>query len=118
MLPALEGAPGGAGDTDRFHELIQSSRKTPTTPLSTFDPDPTYYVPFVPQPDLPPSPFGYHPPTAAGLDAIVRRLARPRRAALLVAAVSVALAVNGVRVAAQRYAFQVGRAERKYLDVA
>jgi len=54
---------------------------------------------------------------AAAIDAIVCRFV-PRAALAVFAIVVLALAVNGLRVARNRYAFDVGRAERRYVDVA
>ena len=54
--------------------------------------------------------------TAAAIDAVASRLSR--RPALVVAAASALLVLNGCRVAAARDAFAVGHAERRYVDVA
>jgi hypothetical protein len=55
---------------------------------------------------------------AVVLDAIARRMMRPRDASVFVLAATLVLAASGVRVAAKRYAFDIGRAERRYVDVA
>jgi hypothetical protein len=55
--------------------------------------------------------------TAAALDSIARRWLRPAYPLAIVAAV-VGLAWHGVRVAADRSAFDLGRGERRYIDVA
>jgi hypothetical protein len=55
--------------------------------------------------------------TVAAVAVLAERLARPA-ATPATAAIVVMLALNGVRVALDRFAFDVGRAERRYLDVA
>ena len=55
--------------------------------------------------------------TAAALEAIARRWLRPAYLFVMVAAVAL-LAWHGVRVAADRSAFDLGRGERRYIDVA
>src|SRR5262249_44610778 len=55
--------------------------------------------------------------TAASLDALCVR-ARPVWRVVLCAAIPAALCVNGVRVARAHSAFDIGRAERRYVDVA
>ena len=57
--------------------------------------------------------------TAASLDALARLAIRASavRVVLLAAAVAL-LAANGIRIANARYAFDIGRAERRYIDVA
>jgi hypothetical protein len=55
--------------------------------------------------------------TAASLDAIVRRWLRPAYP-LVIATAAAWLAWHGVHTAADRYAFDLGRGERRYVDVA
>lgn len=59
---------------------------------------------------------------AVALSAIARtiagRLARPGLAPALAVVATGLLVAGGVRIAAERYAFDVGRAERRYVDVA
>ena len=55
--------------------------------------------------------------TAAAIVAVAERLTRAAASVVLVSA-ALALAIYGVRVAAQRYAFDIARAERRYIDVA
>ena len=52
---------------------------------------------------------------AASIDAVVRKI--PAKAVVFPACV-VALAVNGVRIAADRSTFTIGRGERRYIDIA
>jgi hypothetical protein len=55
--------------------------------------------------------------TVAAIVAVAERLAKPFAPAVALLAVA-ALAANGLRVAAMRSAFEVGRGERRYVDVA
>jgi hypothetical protein len=55
--------------------------------------------------------------TAASLDALAWRWLRPAYP-LVIAAAAAWLAWHGVRTAADRYAFDLGRGERRYVDVA
>ena len=55
--------------------------------------------------------------TAASLDAIARRWLQPAYP-VVIAAAAAWLAWHGVRTAADRFAFDLGRGERRYIDVA
>ncbi len=55
--------------------------------------------------------------TVATIAAIAERLSKPLAPVASLVVVLV-LAVNGLRVAATRFAFEIGRAERRYVDVA
>jgi Dolichyl-phosphate-mannose-protein mannosyltransferase len=55
--------------------------------------------------------------TVAGVVAVAERLVKPFGLTVALLAVGL-LAVNGLRIAAMRFAFDVGRGERRYVDVA